>query len=413
MVVLVLAAVLAATGSASAATVKREENCNGDAQCYPNLIFLAAAGEENRLTAERRGDRYVLRDSGARIALDELSSCAPEGPNQVSCAVPSSLTVVLNDGDDTYSGLGGRISGDSGNDRVTSGGEVDGGAGDDVLIGTAGLDYLTGGSGRDELRAGAGDDRVIDGSPEADTDLIDAGPGRDEAWYTSDADYEVDLTRAAPQGIAGEGDTLLAAEDVVVSRGRAVITGTDGPNEVLLFSRGHSLDARGGDDQITTDDEGGSRIRAGSGNDVVVLNADRQSNSTPDDLACGPGIDRIELMETNLLTPIASDCERVEFGGGPTYRLRHRLPSYRAAVLRVRASGCARCRTPLTIRRARRGKPVGRPLARARARGRRWVAIRLNGYGRRLLRNRRSVVTYVEARRSFPYEFLFRLRAPR
>jgi Ca2+-binding RTX toxin-like protein len=76
-------------------------------------------------------------------------------------------------------------TGGHGDDRLVvprnSGGLLEGGPGDDVLIGGRHYDELNGGRGNDRLVGGAGPDRidVIAGDPRG-RDLILAGPGRDQ-----------------------------------------------------------------------------------------------------------------------------------------------------------------------------------------------------------------------------------------
>ncbi|MCW3039188.1 MAG: putative secreted calcium-binding protein [Solirubrobacterales bacterium] len=54
--------------------------------------------------------------------------------------------------------------------------DMDGGSGDDVILGGAANDLLRGGAGNDTLRGGKGNDRIF-GGPGADR--LDGGPGRD------------------------------------------------------------------------------------------------------------------------------------------------------------------------------------------------------------------------------------------
>jgi len=70
-------------------------------------------------------------------------------------------------GNDRIDGTGSSWNGDAGNDTLIAGGargvQIDGGLGDDLLIGAAGADALYGGGGRDVLRGGPGSDTLSDG----------------------------------------------------------------------------------------------------------------------------------------------------------------------------------------------------------------------------------------------------------
>jgi Ca2+-binding RTX toxin-like protein len=75
-----------------------------------------------------------------------------------------------------------RLSGGAGNDRLFGGPANDrlsGGAGNDRVLGGAGNDRLNPGAGRDRVAAGPGHDRIS--SRDSRRDVIDCGPGRDEA----------------------------------------------------------------------------------------------------------------------------------------------------------------------------------------------------------------------------------------
>ena len=85
------------------------------------------------------------------------------------------------------------------NDVLTgkgSGDVMSGGVGDDVISGGKGFDQITGGGGADRLAGGEGNDKIIqfavslelvsDGSK----DVIDCGPGIDEAWINVSVDHD-------------------------------------------------------------------------------------------------------------------------------------------------------------------------------------------------------------------------------
>lgn len=84
-------------------------------------------------------------------------------------------------GDDTFDLVGdglydGRFFGGAGDDRMTVGGTLLGGPGDDLLVGEATLDRIDGGDGDDVLRGRLNNDTLTGGPG---TDRGDGGPGRD------------------------------------------------------------------------------------------------------------------------------------------------------------------------------------------------------------------------------------------
>ncbi|HEX3355462.1 MAG TPA: hypothetical protein VHS31_00675, partial [Tepidisphaeraceae bacterium] len=56
---------------------------------------------------------------------------------------------------------------------------VDGGGGDDSIIGTSHADKLTGGAGHDTIKAGGGSDTIF--ANDGLKDVLDGGPGSDKA----------------------------------------------------------------------------------------------------------------------------------------------------------------------------------------------------------------------------------------
>jgi Ca2+-binding RTX toxin-like protein len=116
------------------------------------------------------------------------------------------------------------LFGGDGDDRVrsTTTSYLSGGAGDDRLVGSVQADLFDGGRGEDVLRAGAGSDEVYGGfgidraygglgddcfsgsarAATADGDLIDGGPGLDEASYGGSVvePIRVDLSDREPMG---------------------------------------------------------------------------------------------------------------------------------------------------------------------------------------------------------------------
>jgi Ca2+-binding RTX toxin-like protein len=93
--------------------------------------------------------------------------------------IPDDFTGPLNTGDGND-----QVEGGAGGDEVNGGDgedEIDGGQGDDEIDGGEGADSLNGGEGTDTLNGGEGDDRLVDG---ADA-VIDGGAGNDVGITTA------------------------------------------------------------------------------------------------------------------------------------------------------------------------------------------------------------------------------------
>jgi Ca2+-binding RTX toxin-like protein len=146
------------------------------------LLFVADAGEANRVTVTSTGAALTVTDPGAG-AMQTAGDCGPSGPAAVSCpaAGVTALDVSGGDGDDEIVNatvLGGRLEGDDGDDVLRGGSgadAVDGGAGDDSLDGGAGDDQVDGGGGEDYIDARSGADRLDGG---AGPDVVVARDGR-------------------------------------------------------------------------------------------------------------------------------------------------------------------------------------------------------------------------------------------
>ena len=142
-------------------------------------------------------------------------------------------------GDDTILGLGGAdvIFGGAGNDFV------DGGANGDLVRGGADDDRIYGGLGNDQLEGDAGDD-LLDG--EWGTDLLRGGAGRDELY-----------------GGGGVGDRLEGGAD------DDVLYGSDDGADILLGEGGRDRIFGNGGNDLAQGGEGDDIIDGGAGDDVL------------------------------------------------------------------------------------------------------------------------------------------------
>lgn len=106
------------------------------------------------------------------------------------------------------------LRGQTGNDTLSGGDGNDflqGGTGDDQLLGEAGTDGLSGGSGNDTIFGGLGDDIAYGGTGD---DSIRSGAGADTIFGGADSD-DVDGGADTDQVVGGSGDGTADAGDVV------------------------------------------------------------------------------------------------------------------------------------------------------------------------------------------------------
>ena len=174
---------------------------------------LAGLGGDDLLLGDGRFNISGSGDSGGAILVEDFATAnGLPGGNDSLNGGPGNDTLIGGGGDD-------QLSGGGDNDRLV------GGEGGDALRGQAGNDVLLGGNGADFLDGGVGDD-LIDGGKLAD--LMAGAAGNDT--------YIVDNT----------GDTILEQSgggiDLAVDARRAIV-------QDLADGREHELPEDGSDDQ--------------------------------------------------------------------------------------------------------------------------------------------------------------------
>jgi Ca2+-binding RTX toxin-like protein len=262
---LLAAAALAVPASASAATVSAE---NG------RIMITAKPGETNTMTFNEGDGSYQITDSASPIEAGANCVKAPDA-QRVGCPATGATVLMadLGDGDDSLTvsaGLGSDVEGGAGNDTIV------GGFGDDVIRGGAGNDGLDGNTGNDTLKGADGDDFMSGG---AGPDSLEGGDGNDNLNGNED------------------GDTIVAGD------GKDTLAGNDGNDRLEAGKGADGLDGGDGDDVLRTGDgefrgTRETRIRCGAGSDSVT--------SGPND-------------------PFVSDCERTD-GASIRLRKRGRIP---------------------------------------------------------------------------------------
>jgi Ca2+-binding RTX toxin-like protein len=139
------------------------------------------------------------------------------------------------------------VIGEDGNDRLYGGG------GDDLVFGDAGRDQLHGGSGADFLLGGGGDDKMFGdaGDDRLDAshgnDLVHGGDGSDTVEYLwGDGGVSIDLAAGiARESADGSVDRLVSIENAVGSFFDDVLRGSDSAN-ILVGDAGDDILTGGG-----------------------------------------------------------------------------------------------------------------------------------------------------------------------
>ena len=174
--------------------------------------------------------------------------------------------------------------------------KIDGGTGNDVLIGSAGADTLVGGSGNDTLSGHLGNDSIDGGS---NTDTADYS-ARTNAWT-------INLAAASNHAQSGsETDTLIAIENVTGGSGADSITGSSAANV---------LSGGGGDDRITGG-AGNDTVQGGLGTDIAVFAGLQASYSIVTAGGSIQIVDNQTSTDGNDGTDTLAGVEIAEFKGG-------------------------------------------------------------------------------------------------
>lgn len=222
------------------------------------------------------------------------------GTDTVSYASRSAaVTVTIGTGvDDGISGENDDINSDvevvtggSGNDTLTAATGVaatlNGGPGNDTLIGDSGADTLNGGAGNDTLRGGAGndtlngddgDDTFDEGATSNGGDVMNGGAGIDTVDYSArTASLTVTMDGAAANdGETGEADNVKGdVENIIGGSAADTITGNALNNRIDGRAGNDILSGGAGDDVFPQGSvaDGDDTITGGTGDDLVDYSA--------------------------------------------------------------------------------------------------------------------------------------------
>jgi Ca2+-binding RTX toxin-like protein len=291
----------------------------------PDAVGLGTAGI-NLDTTESSGDPDVALDGVEEVAVqlgggdDRLTGSEDLGTGE-PVELPLEVDGGLGDDEVVGGALGDRLVGSLESDVL------DGAGGDDEVIGDDGRDRVGGGDGDDLLDAG-GDDDVVAGGPGDDrerggdgddafrqeaadgADRLEGGPGLDRADYrTRVSRVRVTLDGAADDGEVGEEDDVGPdVENVAGGAGDDLLAGGTVANRL-----------EGGDgDDVLRGGGAGDVLSGGPGTDVAdyadasgPVRADLASGRALDDRG---GRDRLEGVE-DLIGGSASDT--LAGDGGP------------------------------------------------------------------------------------------------
>ena len=182
-------------------------------------------------------EQFTATANGTRVRFDRLNPA----PFSLDIGTSEKLVVNANGGDDSFSATG--------NLAALIGITVDGGAGNDTLLGSNGADFLLGGDGNDFVDGNQGNDTAILGAGD-DTFQWDPGDGSDIVEGQAGAD------RMLFNG------ANLAERFKAAPNGARVRFTRDIGNIVMDLNDVEAIDVKalGGADQLTVDDLSGTDV---------------------------------------------------------------------------------------------------------------------------------------------------------
>jgi Ca2+-binding RTX toxin-like protein len=325
-----------AAAPAHAGVLEAQED--GTDEFSPNFFawtYTGTPGEANRVWAAwyPATSTLTITDTGA-VAMAwypsvtvRTDTCRAE-LRRIICKVPPSeagsaprLGFNLGDGDDRIETRipeqSARIDGGDGNDTiigVAGAVEAFGGAGDDRIVGSPEMDYLDGGLGADRLDGGGGRDIVqYTDHPAADGVMVLGVP------YLGSTGVTVSLDGVANDGLPGERDNVLSTNEMV--------RGSDFDDVLIGSAADDTLAGGPGDDRLTGaagddwvfGDDGADHVAGGAGEDYVQ--GDRGDDvldlrdGEADVYSCWDGIDGVLADPFDVWKPRwdpNQDCETVE-----------------------------------------------------------------------------------------------------
>ena len=254
----------------------------------------------------------VLRSANTGISFAEDRNLLLHTPSQgIYWFDTESHGSLINSNDDSIVGW----FGFDGDDRIevnhNYGVIIDGGEGDDHLIGSLGNDVLIGGNGVDVLSGRDGDDILL---WEINDNNINGGSGYDTAIYVNndlnDAnDLNINLTEASIENLhARLGNDVIYAggkqESVTVRSGAGDDIVTGGNNHDVLYGQAGDDTLRGGEGNDFIDGgEGSDRLYGGAGNDTYYWGVGAGNDSINEhQLEAGAGLQDTLIFGQGILS---------------------------------------------------------------------------------------------------------------
>ena len=250
-------------------------NLTGDAI----RVSSGAAGDETTLKGDIVNKGLIYSESAAGVRFAAATS--QDGVIRNDGKIEGALGIDTSEASGDFTVLNnGRIIGDvrfgAGNDRYEAGqdgqveGEVQGGLGNDSLIGGDKDDILVGGGGADTLIGGDGNDVIRGGGGQ---DVTDGGDGIDTADFSDIgapvvANLGSGLASYAPNPAVTIVEQLQNFENLTGSENRDQLFG-DAGNNVLKGLDGHDQLVGGGGADTLQGGDGNDLLRGGGGPDVT------------------------------------------------------------------------------------------------------------------------------------------------
>ena len=190
--------------------------------------------------------------------------------------------------------------------------EIFGNNDDDNILGGEGNDIIYGNNGKDVINAGDGHNKIYGGQ---DGDQIVAGEGNDTIFGQWGNDV-ID---------AGEGDNYVDAgsgnDRVSVGDGSNIIIGGDGSDVIVAGDGDNIIKAGRGDDSVTVGD-GSNLIEAGEGADIIVAgNGDNfiDAGAGDDEITVGNGDNVILAGTGDDVVAVGDGDNEIYLGYGDDY----------------------------------------------------------------------------------------------
>jgi Ca2+-binding RTX toxin-like protein len=267
---------------------------------FNNGGFIAFAANNSRQTATTPSNDVVsitVTATGPFANTIDLSTLA-------AADFPSLTSVFLDGGDGND-----HLVGSSFAERMDGGGDSDdmkGGGGNDELSGGSGDDMLRGEDGADTLNGGAGNDRLV--ASQGDTDRMDGGSGRDTLDYSGfSSNISVNLGSGS-----GSNAIIVGIEDVIGGGANDTLVGDAGINQLAGGAGADFLSGGPGND-ILDGGKGDDVLDGDEGDDIAQAFADANFIVT-DTLVIGQGRDTIRDIATVRLT-LSSQSASLGSGG--------------------------------------------------------------------------------------------------